>query len=68
MEQNDDLPLPQVVGKILEVIKDTLQERVSQRLRRPEQIVHVRMPRILEEIVGGHRRARSPNSGGKLLR
>ena len=51
MEQNDDLPLPQVVGKILEVTKDTLQERVSQRLRRPEQIVHVRMPRILEEIV-----------------
>ena len=51
MEQNVDLPVPQVVGKIFEVIKDTPQERISQRFRRLEQIVHVRMPRILEEIV-----------------
>ena len=48
-EQNVDVHLPHVVDKILEVIKDTSQERVSERIL--EQIVYVPAPGILEEIV-----------------
>ena len=44
MEQSGDLPVPEVADETLEVIKDTAQKRISERMDVP-------VPRTLEEIV-----------------
>ena len=49
VDQNDDLPVPQVVGKFHEEIKVTLQGRISERIH--EQDFDVPVLQIFEEIV-----------------